>query len=955
MLRPSKLYSAVIATLGVLSSLMYGFQSPDATGMWIAKGSMAAARSGACAASLPDGRVLITGGQGPTGSMNTAEIFTADGSFSAAAGMAGARSGHSCATLEDGQILVAGGSNEFGAVSTAEVFDPAVNRWAPAGNMVSARSGHTATVLRDGRVLIAGGQGAATVYDTLEIFDPAANSFQSLSPAALASPRELHAAALLPDGRVLIAGGANGSRALASSDVFDPRTGAVTRGPNLSAARAGVSATTLLDGRVLIAGGSDDSQDLATAELYNPETGSFSLAGRMTETRRGQIAVLLPHNNQVLLIGGDRNGTSAEVFTPWRGTFRPTGNLDQVRSGAVASPVGADGVLVLAGGRSGSATLQSSRTYRFATLKTDQAQYEPGATATITGSGWQPGEQVNLLVQQKPALEADRNFTATANANGDITTQVKAAPQPGSVHLVTATAAQSTSQTSFAANVSATLSQCANGALFSLGPPPVSGQSCSWVSGNVNASKASYLEGSSVAYRMQMGGLVNGSSHSLTIAWASSQTGKHALDYLTTYNSTVGLAHPCDGTTGCSGSGSTFPIPTDLALSGGSSLGTGMVGGRWQLLGPSTGNLTIWGGTITSITGLSYSGSFSGTSSTQITINFTASASNPVIAWGGHIATHTDWGTGNSAVSISGSPFHTSLVGLDGSGGAQDRALATGAVIFPATIYIVKQANATGTFPFTSSPSPNSTSSTSTDPFSLINTGDCTATSTTCPMQTYLTVWGVNDVLPTTYTFTETSQAGWTTTGISCSVIGTGTWSSKLPTTAAATITLNQGDITTCTFTNSIKAHTVTLTKATVPLTDKGSFTLTIDDADGHPVTGTVGNGGSISKIVTAVPTVTLSEIGQSNYTSSLACTGATPISGSFVMPDNDVACTLTNTRAQHNVIVNKVLVPSTDGGVFSVTINDTTNTSSKTGQVSNAGGLTISWPVYGGASVTVS
>src|ERR1019366_3572201 len=365
----------------------------------------------------------------------------------------------------------------------------------------------------------------------------------------------------------------------------------------------------------------------------------------------------------------DRNGTSAEVFTPWRGTFRPTGNLDQVRSGAVASPVGSDGVLVLAGGRSGSATLQSSRTYRFATLKTDQAQYEPGATATITGSGWQPGEQVNLLVQQKPALEADRGFTASANANGDITTQVKAAPQPGSVHLVTATAAQSTSQASFAANVSANLSQCANGALFSLGPPPQPGQTCSWVSGNVNASKASYLEGSSVAYRMQMGGLVNGSSHSLTIAWASSQTGKHALDYLTTYNSTVGLANPCDGTTNCGDATknfgpSTVPIPTDPALSGLiASLGTGMIGGRAALLGPYTGDLTIWGGTITGIDPPSYSGTFSGTSSTQITIHFIANVSNPVIAWGGHIATHTDWGTGSSAVSISGSPFHTSLVG----------------------------------------------------------------------------------------------------------------------------------------------------------------------------------------------------------------------------------------------------------------------------------------------------
>jgi len=119
---------------------MYGYQSPDATGMWVAKGSMAAARSGACTASLPEGRVLIIDGQSLIGTMNTVGISTADGSFSAAARMAGARSGHSCATLEDGQVLVAAGSNESGAVSTAEVFDPAINRWAPAGNWATLES-----------------------------------------------------------------------------------------------------------------------------------------------------------------------------------------------------------------------------------------------------------------------------------------------------------------------------------------------------------------------------------------------------------------------------------------------------------------------------------------------------------------------------------------------------------------------------------------------------------------------------------------------------------------------------------------------------------------------------------------------------------------------------------------------------------------------------------------------
>src|SRR6185436_8118677 len=77
------------------------------------------------------------------------------------------------------------------------------------------------------------------------------------------------------------------------------------------------------------------------------------------------------------------------------------------------------------------------------------------------------------------------------------------------------------------------------------------------------------------------------------------------------------------------------------------------------------------------------------------------------LAWGGHIATRVSWGAGSSAVAISGSPYHTRLLDLDGSGGNQDRSLSADAVIFPGFIHIVK--NTTGgnaTFGFTAGPAP---------------------------------------------------------------------------------------------------------------------------------------------------------------------------------------------------------------------------------------------------------
>jgi hypothetical protein len=65
---------------------------------------------------------------------------------------------------------------------------------------------------------------------------------------------------------------------------------------------------------------------------------------------------------------------------------------------------------------------------------------------------------------------------------------------------------------------------------------------------------------------------------------------------------------------------------------------------------------------------------------------------NSVLAWAGHSSTRADGGPDNSAVAISGSPYHTLLIGLDGSGGNQDLSLSAAAVIFPGSITIIKNA-----------------------------------------------------------------------------------------------------------------------------------------------------------------------------------------------------------------------------------------------------------------------
>src|SRR5262245_44750588 len=57
-----------------------------------------------------------------------------------------------------------------------------------------------------------------------------------------------------------------------------------------------------------------------------------------------------------------------------------------------------------------------------------------------------------------------------------------------------------------------------------------------WQNGNLGASQAHYGEGESVPYRAVMQNLTEGNTYYLQIEWDTTQSGKHALDYITTWN-----------------------------------------------------------------------------------------------------------------------------------------------------------------------------------------------------------------------------------------------------------------------------------------------------------------------------------------------------------------------------------------------------------------------------------
>ena len=223
------------------------------------------------------------------------------------------------------------------------------------------------------------------------------------------------------------------------------------------------------------------------------------------------------------------------------------------------------------------------------------------------------------------------------------------------------------------AAAAADIDQCANGTFAS--PQQCAG--AQWQNGNVNENNSHYREGDTVPFRIKLTGLTAGTTYSVTIQWQYLNSGKHAYDYITSYNASETTADPCSNAGFvCSAPTSTFPIPADPTLAS----CTGFTGTQVP------GVFTLFGGTITSLSAYGTTTCGTGNQFQSITINFTASAADEVLAWGGHIASDFDWGPNTGAEAISGSPYHMAQQSCSFGCGAQDRSLKASGVILPPAI-----------------------------------------------------------------------------------------------------------------------------------------------------------------------------------------------------------------------------------------------------------------------------
>ncbi len=126
------------------------------TGAFTVSGTMTTPRAGHTATLLPDGKVLVTGGfPDSTGvGTDTAEIYDpAKASFLATnKAMVVARWGHTATLLPDGTLLLFGGQSLDSLV--AETYSPSDGSFSAVGVVDSNGTGHSATLLKNGSVLI---------------------------------------------------------------------------------------------------------------------------------------------------------------------------------------------------------------------------------------------------------------------------------------------------------------------------------------------------------------------------------------------------------------------------------------------------------------------------------------------------------------------------------------------------------------------------------------------------------------------------------------------------------------------------------------------------------------------------------------------------------------------------------------------------------------------------------
>jgi hypothetical protein len=171
----------------------------------------------------------------------------------------------------------------------------------------------------------------------------------------------------------------------------------------------------------------------------------------------------------VLVDSGSTDSTSTTTdSTSSDATDTGTGTTDTLPTSTEAATTSTD-----------ASTTTSTTAAAAPTIASDQADYGPGATVRLTGSGWGPGENVHIFVNDDVGQTWQYNGDVTADASGAFTTEFQLPSSFVATYKVTATGAAGETATTTFTDASVAVRAAPGGVTFSLTYQGFTDSSCS--------------------------------------------------------------------------------------------------------------------------------------------------------------------------------------------------------------------------------------------------------------------------------------------------------------------------------------------------------------------------------------------------------------------------------------------------------------------------------------------
>ncbi len=258
--------------------------------------------SGFC--QLPDGRILVAAGVHEQ-QVSIFDPFTKNGgSWISAASLTHERFYPSCTSLPDGRVLVSGGENNI-----PEIYDPSTDTWESLNAAPVSGRYPRMVVLPSGLVFSAGSQGGMT-----RTLDVATGTWEDVGDCSICDACDFPEGNRRPvvafePGKILISGGGPATAMIIDFNVDLPATPTWRDMASMNFLRTHHNGTLLPDGTILVTGGGS----LAT-ELCNPVDDTWTVMASMPHPRHDHsTAPLLPDGR---VASREQDSSNLQIYSP---------------------------------------------------------------------------------------------------------------------------------------------------------------------------------------------------------------------------------------------------------------------------------------------------------------------------------------------------------------------------------------------------------------------------------------------------------------------------------------------------------------------------------------------------------------------------------------------------------------------------------------------------------------